>query len=153
MLLRGQHLAFQWPSRSRLPWLALALALMFVSAYSVFGLMGAVARISGWTGLPQYEAEIPKIRAEARWWETLAIVMPLLAALVLGFGKKSSVGSPGSESTTPLTYPAESQAEEWTAPIVRYFTRLGVSLLGTFGFLLCLFLLGFLLYKLGVRAS
>jgi hypothetical protein len=83
----------------------------------------------------------------------LAIVLPFFAALVLGFGKTSSAGAAGSRSAASLTYAAESQAEKWTAPIVRYFTRLVISLLGTFGFLLCLLLIGFVLYKLGVRAS
>ena|SRR5882724_1131746 len=153
MLVRTQPLAFQWPSKRRIRWVLVALALMFTSAYSIARLFAAIASVGALTGVPEYAREIPRIKAEAVWWETLAIVLPFFAALVLGFGKTSSAGAAGSRSAASLTYAAESQAEKWTAPIVRYFTRLVISLLGTFGFLLCLLLIGFVLYKLGVRAS
>lgn len=153
MLTRGQQLTFHWPSKNRMPWLLLSVASMFVSAYSVFGWTGAVGRIGGWTGLPQYAAELPRIQAEAERWELLAIVLPFFAALVLGFGKTSSPGSGGNQSTPSLRYPAESQAEKWAAPIVRYFTRLVISFLGSFGFFLFLLLIGFVFYKLGIHAG
>jgi len=126
---------------------------MFTSAYSLARLFAAVASVGALTGVPEYAREIPRIQAEAVWWETLAIVLPFVAALVLGLGKTSSAGSAGSGSTAFLTYPTESEAEKWTAPIVRYFTRLVISLLGTFGFLLCLLLIGFVFYKLRIHVG
>jgi len=153
MLLRGQHLAFQWPSKRRSPWLLVALALMFIAAYSIARLFAAIASVSTLTRVPEYAREIPRIQAAAAGWEELAIVLPFLAALVLGFGKTSSADSTGSERAASLTYPAESQAEKWTAPIVRYFTRLVISVIGTLGFVFCLFLLGLLFFKLGIRSN
>lgn len=153
MLVRGQHVPFQWPSRRRIPWLLVALAMMFTSAYSIARLFAAIGSVSALTGVPEYAREIPRIQAAAAGWEKLAIVLPFLAALVLSFGKASSVGSIRSGSRTSFTYPAESQAEKWTAPIVRYFTRLVISLLGTLGFLFCLLLIGFVLYKLRIHAG
>jgi len=152
MLVHGQPLAFQWPNKSRIPWLLAALALMFTSAYSVARLFAAAASVGALRGVPEYARQIPRIQAEAMWWETLAIVLPFFAALVLGLGKTSSAGSV-SGPTASLTYPVESQAEKWTAPIVRYFTRLAISLLGTFGFLLCLLLIGFVFYKLRIHVG
>src|SRR6266849_10867851 len=153
MLLRGQHLAFQWPSKRRIPWLLVALALMFIAAYSIARLFAAIASVSALTGVQEYAREIPRIQAAAAGWEKLAIVLPFLAALVLGFGKTSSADSTGRERAASLTYPAESQAEKWTAPIVRYFTRLVISVIGTLGFVFCLFLLGLLLFNLGIRSN
>jgi len=153
MLVHGQPLAFQWPNKSRIPWLLAALALMFTSAYSVARLFAAAASVGALRGVPEYARQIPRIQAEAMWWETLAIVLPFFAALVLGLGNTSSPGSAGNVSTASLTYTAESQAEKWTAPIVRYFTRLAISLLGTFGFLLCLLLIGFVFYKLRIHVG
>ena len=152
MLVHGQPLAFQWPNKSRIPWLLAALALMFTSAYSVARLFAAAASVGALRGVPEYARQIPRIQAEAMWWETLAIVLPFFAALVIGLGKTSSAGSV-SGPTASLTYPVESQAEKWTAPIVRYFTRLAISFLGTFGFLLCLLLIGFVFYKLRIHVG
>jgi len=153
MLLRGRHLAFQWPSKRRIPWLLVALALMFAAAYSIARLFAAIASVSALTGVPEYAREIPRIQAAAATWEKLAIVLPFLAALVLGFGKTTSADSIESERAASLTYPAESQAKKWTAPIVRYSKRLVISIMGTLGFAFCLFLLGLLLFKLGIRSN
>jgi hypothetical protein len=153
MLVRGRHVPFQWPSRRRIPRLLVASALMFTSAYSIARLFAAIGSVSALAGVPEYAREIPRIQAAAAGWEKLAILLPFLAALVLSFGKASSVGSTRSGSRTSLTYPAESRAEKWTAPIVRYFTRLVISILGTLGFLFCLLLIGFVLYKLRIHAG
>jgi hypothetical protein len=126
---------------------------MFIAAYSIARLFAAIASVSTLTGVPEYAREIPRIQAAAAGWEKLAIVLPFLAALVLGFGKTSSADSTGRERAASLTYPAESQAEKWTAPIVRYFTRLVISVIGTLGFVFCLFLLGLLFFKLGIRSN
>jgi hypothetical protein len=77
-------------SKERLAWLLLSTAAMFVSAYSFFGWLGTVGRISGWTGLPQYEAQIPRLRVQAEVWLGLAVASPFLAAWFLGLGRKSS---------------------------------------------------------------
>lgn len=146
MLVRG-HPVVSWSSRSHIPWLVLALGLMFVAAYSIARLFAAVASVSALTGLPEYAGKIAKIQAEATWWETMAVVLPFFAALVLCIPKIPSVVSGGRSSTPSLTYPAESQTEKWASPIVRYLTRLVISLLGIFGFLLWLLLVGFLLDK------
>jgi hypothetical protein len=153
MLIRGQHLAFQWPSKIRIPWLVVALALMFTSAYSIARLFAAIASVSALTGVQEYARQIPGIQAAAAGWEKLAVVLPFLAALVLGFGKTSLADSTGSERAASLTYLAESQAEKWTTPIARYFTRLAISVLGTIGFVFCLFLLGLLLCKIGIHSN
>jgi hypothetical protein len=120
---------------------------MFTSAYSIFRGLGVVGAVSGWIGLTQYEAGIPKLQREGEVWWWLAIALPWVAALLLGFGKEES--SPQIEHPGPPvdTCAAESKAEESTAPIVRYFTRLVISVLGTLGFALCLLLVDFLFYK------
>jgi hypothetical protein len=145
-------MVFRWPSKNRIPWLLVALGLMFTSAYSIARLFAAVALIGGWTGLPQHAADLPRIQAQAERWELLAILLPFFAALTLGFGKATPAISVSGPQVS-LTYPAESQAEKWTAPIVRYITRLVISLLGALGFLLCLLLIGFVLYKLRIHAG
>ena len=153
MLTAGQLLVIRWPSKRRAPWLLVALALMFTSAYSVARLFTAIASVSALIGVPEYARGIPRVQAESLWWETLAIVLPFFSALVLGFGTTPSADSAASGLSASLTYPAESETEKWTALIVRYFTRLVISLLGSFGFLLCLLLVGFVFYKLQIHAG
>src|SRR6266480_1071392 len=147
MLVRGHPIALHWLRTRRIALLLVAVGLMFTSAYSIFRWLGVVAAVSGWIGLPQYEAEIPKLQREGDVWRCLAIALPLVGALLLGLGKDET--SPQIEHAGPtlVTYPAESKAEDWTAPIVRYFTRLLISVLGTLGFALGLLLIGFLFYK------
>lgn len=48
---------FGFRGKRSLLWVLLALALMLSSAYCFFGWMSAVGRISGWIGLPKYEAK------------------------------------------------------------------------------------------------
>jgi hypothetical protein len=134
------------------PVVLVALALMFAAAYSIARLFAAIASVSALTGVPEYAREIPRIQAAAATWEKLAIVLPFLAALVLGFGKTTSAAIE-SERAVSLTYPAGSQTKKWTAPIVRYSKRLVISIMGTLGFAFCLFLLGLLLFKLGIRSN
>src|SRR6266446_4744205 len=75
--------------RNRLPWLILAIALMFGSA--IFGLlyMDAVGKISGWIGVPgpEYDGQVPRLQWYAGLWSSLALIFPFLAALLLGLGK------------------------------------------------------------------
>jgi hypothetical protein len=143
-------MVFRYPGKNQIPWLLVALALMFTSAYSIARLFADAAMIGGWTGLLEHAAELPRIQAEAARWELLAIALPFFAAVVIGFGKATlAISVRGPQAS--LTYPAESPTEKWTAPIVRYLVRLVVSVLGTFGFLLSLLLVGLVLYKLRIH--
>lgn len=144
---------FAFRNKRSLPWVLLALASMLSSAYCFFGWMSAVGRISGWTGLPQYEPQIPRLESQAKLWSALAIALPFVAALLLTFGKTASDKQPRADAPTSLTYRAESATEKRLAPILRYLGHLVVSLLGTLGFVVVLFLLGLLLHKLGVRSG
>lgn len=146
MLLHGHKITLQWPRKSRIPWLLLSFASMLVSAYSVFGWMDAVGRISGWTGLPQYEAQIPQFQTQARICSRLAIALPFVAAWFLGLGKKEVADQIEASGTMPVSYPPDSRP--WLAPVVRYAVRLAISILGTLGFTVGLFLVGLVLHKL-----
>lgn len=138
--------------KKRIAWLLLAFACMLSSAYCLFGWMGAVGRISGWIGLPEYESRVPQLEIRAKVWFALATGFPFVAALLLGFARRRGEHS-RSDSPAWLTYPAESAREKWLTPTIWYFEQLLISVLGTFGCFLGLFLLGFLLYKLGIRAG
>lgn len=110
----------------RLMWLLLSFAAMLAAAFAVFAWLGAVGRISGWTGLAQYQSQIPKQRVQAEIWLALAVALPFLGALFLWLGRqKQGKLSSGFE----------------------YGVRLGRSILGTIGFTLCLFLFELLLEK------
>jgi len=74
MLVRGHPIALHWPRTRRIAWLLVALGLMFTSAYSIFRWLGVVGAVSGWMGLPQYEAEVPKLQREGEVWWWLAIL-------------------------------------------------------------------------------
>ena len=111
-------------------WLSVSAIAMFASAFSIFGWLGAAGRISGWTGLPQYEAQIPHQRTQANVWETLALTLPFLAAVFVWLGR------------------CDSENRDEVPFGVQCGRCLGISILGTLGFVLCLFLLGELLHKL-----
>jgi len=145
--------SFAFRNKRGLLWLLLALASMLSSAYCFFGWMNAVGRISGWIALPQYQPQIPRLETEARVWSTLAITLPFVAAFMLGVRRRPSSVQPVADSATSLAYPTESVTEKWFAPMLRYFGQLAISLLGTLGFALGLFLLGLLLHKLGIRTG
>jgi len=137
-----------------MPWLLGALALMFVSAYSILKFYSIGSNVSGWIGLPQYAAQIPQIEAEARWWGRLGGVLPFLAAFLLGFGGNEierGLGRVEPTGETVVTYSAESH--EWLAAIVSYLLRLAVSAVGTLGFMVLLLLVLFVFYKLGIHTS
>jgi hypothetical protein len=78
---------------------------------------------------------------EVQWWKALALALPFLAALVLGLAAQGSTSSGPDESG------------RWSLPFERYLGRLAIAVLGTFGFTLCLCLIGFLVYKLEVRVN
>jgi len=138
-------------NKGRWAWLLLSAAAMFVSAYSVFGWMGAVGRISGWTGLPQYEAQIPGLRKEAEFWQGLIFAFPFLAAWLLGLGRNDHRNQSEISGAPTVTYPRDSHP--WISSIFEYGIRLGLSILGTLGFTLFLLFLGMLLDKLRLTAG
>jgi hypothetical protein len=109
-------------------WLAIltALALMFGSACFAGLWMHVVGRVSGWTGLPQYESQIPKLQWHGTLWESLTIVLPFLAAFVLGLGKR---------------VPSDEMSPAWSTLAFNYLVRLGLCVIGAIGFV---FLLGVL---------
>src|SRR5205814_5110734 len=103
---------FGFRDKKNLPWLLLAVASMFASAYCFFGWMSAAGRISGWRGLPQYEPQIPRLEIQARIWSTAAITLPFAAALLLSLGKRPSDQQLRGDPPTSLKYRAESLAEK-----------------------------------------
>ncbi len=126
--------ALRLPNISHLSLYILAFAAMFASAYLVFRWMDAISCISGWTGLTTYEADIPKLQMEATIWAWLAITLPFIAALLLWLRARYSVNL--------------NESRRCTSEIKRYLGDLGISVLGTIGFCLCLFLVGFFFQKL-----
>jgi hypothetical protein len=142
---------FERPTKKRLPWLLGALALMFGSAYSILRFFVAVDAVSNWIGLPQYAGQIPKIEAEGMRWGKLGVVLPFVAAFLLGFGRDEAdarLGSVEPSGRSIVTYSAKSH--EWIASIGSYSLRLAVSGLGTLGFVVLLLLFLFVRYKLNV---
>jgi hypothetical protein len=101
--------------------------------------------------LPQYEAQIPLLRAQAKVWQGSAIALPFVAAWILGLGRKHQLNQNEVPELASVTYARDSHT--WLSVVSEYAFRLGLSIVGTLGFALCLFLLGTLLYKLGVHKS
>jgi hypothetical protein len=126
----------------RLYWLLLSLALMFASAYFAMLCIGAVGTISGWIGLPAYAAALEKIQRQAQWWRALALVLPFVAASVLTLGRR--VGSVATEGSV--------ESRGLAGFFKQYVACLIASILGTLCFLLVLFLISLLLYKLGIHS-
>ena len=81
------HLSIR-SDRRRLAWFLISSALMFAAAYSVGRWLEVVGMISGWTGLPQYESEIPVLRVQAKFWETLALILPFVGAIFFWAGRR-----------------------------------------------------------------
>ena len=118
--------------KRRLAWLVSASVVMFACAYSAARSLGLVGTISGWTGLQQHEAEITRLRGQAEIWETLALTLPFLAAVLVWAGRQKRVSS-----------------DDVSGLLVECGVCLAASVLGTLAFLLCLFGLGMLIHKLG----
>jgi hypothetical protein len=66
----------------------IALSLMFGASCFAALWMDAVGRVSGWTGLPQYESKIPDLRWYGTLWESSAVCLLFIAAFVLGLGRR-----------------------------------------------------------------
>jgi hypothetical protein len=106
-------------------WLAVltAIAMMFGSACFIGLWMNVVGRVSGWTGLPQYESQIPKLEWYGTLWESLAIALLFAAAFVLGLGKR---------------VPSDEVPAAWSTLIFNFLVRLGFCIVGAIGFVLLL---------------
>ena len=116
----------------RLAWFLISGALMFASAYSVGRWLGAVGTISGWTGLPQHESEIPRLQVQARFWETLALVLPFVGGIFVWAGRQKPF-----------------DRSDIAGFVFECCLSVAASILGTIAFLLCILALGTLLHKLG----
>ena len=101
-----------------------AIAMMFGTACSAGLWMNAIGKVSGWTGLPQYENQIPKIQQYGTLWESLTIAILFIAAFTLGLGKR---------------VPSDEVPPAWRTHAFNYVIRLGLCLIGAIGFV---FLLG-----------
>jgi len=114
------------PSMRAKRWIAVltAIALMFGAACFAGLWMNVIGRVSGWTGLPQYESRIPTLQSNGALWESLAIALLFVAAFVLGLGRPVL-----SDEAPPA----------WSTLVVSFLVRLGLSTVGAIGFI---FLLG-----------
>jgi hypothetical protein len=82
--------------------------------------------------LSQYQSEIPKQRVQAEVWLALAVALPFLGAWFLWLGRQE----PGKFSSG-----------------FEYGIRLGMSILGTLGFTLCLLVFEVLLGKFDLHIN
>jgi hypothetical protein len=138
--------------KNRLPWLILAIALMFASAICGLLYVGAVGKISGWIGLPQYEGYLPRLQWYAGLWSCLALVFPFLAALLLGLAKGAGPRQVDTDRPSVITETVVSR--EWTAitTVLKYLLRVAISALASVTFMAVFISVVLLLEKLGVRA-
>ena len=138
--------------RNRLPWLILAIALMFGSAICGLLYMDAVGKISGWIGLPEYEGYLPRLQWHASLYVGLAVLFPFLAALLLGLGKGAVPRHEATSQTRIITAPEVSN--EWTmvTPVLAYLLRVAVSAFASLVFIVVFVLVVVLLQKLGLHA-
>jgi hypothetical protein len=104
--------------------LAVAVALVIGAGCSASLWMDAMGKVSGWTGLPQYQDEIPKLRMFAMVWGPLSIALISIAAFVLGLGKRK---------------PTDENSPAWSTVVYNYLLRFGLCTIGAIGFI---FLLG-----------
>jgi hypothetical protein len=149
MQFGGQMLVFQWPNKSRIPWIVGAIVSMFGSAYSIGRLMGIAAFVSAWTGTPKYAEEIAKLNAQAIWWVASAIALLFLAAVFLGLGRQ--VNSDHVELAL-TTVPMDSdEPDEWIIVVMRFIGRLAISILGTLAFIFVQLLISYLFLSTNPR--
>ena len=109
-----------WAARKGRMWQILAIALMFGAAYCTISWLQAVGKIGPLTGLSQYTAQVHKLQALTALWVGLSLILPFLAATLLGLSAQS---------------------------VHRYLGRLLISVLGTVAFTICLRVVGHLLRK------
>jgi hypothetical protein len=120
--------------RNRLPWLILAIALMFGSAICGLLYMDAVGKISAWIGRPEYEGYIPRLRWHAGLWSGLAVSFPFLAALLLG---RKGAGPHQAKTSRTLVITAPEVSHEWSVATtaLAYLLRVAVSAVASLGFM------------------
>lgn len=112
-------------------WFLISGALMFAAAYSVGRWLAALGTISGWTGLPQHESEIPNLLVQERFWEALALILPFAGAIFVWVGRQKPF-----------------DRTDIAGFVLECCLCVAASILGTIAFLLCMLALGTLLYKL-----
>jgi hypothetical protein len=122
--------------KRRLAWFLISGALMFASAYSVARWLGAVGTISGWTGLPQHESEIPRLQVQASFWATAALILPFVGAIFVWAGRQKPF-----------------DRSDIAGFVFECCLCVAVSILGTTAFMLCILALETLLMKLGWHPS
>src|ERR1700722_6177245 len=120
----------------RLAWFVISGALMFASAYSVGRWLGAVGMISGWTGLSQYQSEIPRLQVQASFWGTLALILPFLGAISVWAGRHKRF-----------------DGNDIAGFVFECCLCVAASILGTIACMLCMLVLETLLHKLGWHPS
>ena len=124
--------------RNRLPWLLMAVVLMFASAICGLLYMDAVGKISGWIGVPglEYEGQVPRLQWYAGLWSGLALVFPFLAALLLGLGKRAGPSHAETSHASVITGPEVSH--EWTGQCYSHVSapgsHLGACIFGFHGY-------------------
>jgi len=120
-----------------------AIAVMLIGAYSTILWMNAVGAISSWRGLPEYEPKIASLQKQAELSLPLAIILPFIAAFLLGALRTEGhtrVSNENRDEQSIATY-SDRRSREWFAPIVAYLLQLAISVAGT---LILVFLLHFL---------
>jgi|SRR5215471_18184650 len=113
-------------------WFLISAVFMLASADAVGRWLGIIGTISGWIGLPQHEAEIPRLRVQAEILETLALTSTFLAAVFFWTGRQKPFNR-----------------DDPAGFVFECGVCIAASILGTLVFLLCLLVLVMLLHKLG----
>jgi hypothetical protein len=148
----GQAFSIRKFNKKRALWALGSLALMFGAAYSFVRYLVIGSTVGDWIGLPQYAAQIPRLEREGAWFAVLAVVLPFIAAPLLGFVTAPQVESVMTEVRGPISYPVESRSERWSTLSIRYLLCLGASFFGSLVLVWILFLVSFLLFKLRIHA-
>src|SRR5689334_20385325 len=138
--------------RNRLPWLILAIALMVGSTICGLLYMDALGKIGNWTGLPEYQGYIPKLRWYAGLWSALAVSFPFLAAFLLGLGKGAGPRQAETSRTSVITAPEVSQEWSVATAVLAYLLRVAISAVASFAFIVVFILAVVLLQKLCLHA-
>jgi hypothetical protein len=127
----------RWPSKKRLAWLLASFLLMFGSALAFLRWVTIGFVVGDWIGLPQYAGQIPKLQTEGACCLCIGVVLPLLAAIFLGFGKAKDAGDANDAGSAPIGRLPVSYLDDsrkLLAPVATYLLRLIISGAGTFGF-------------------
>lgn len=124
----------------------LAVVAMFAAAYSASIWLGTSATISGWAGIEKHQSEIASLKVRAAGWLVLAISLQFVSALLLGVRKDK-----GGEVASP-THQRRISLAVVLACLRGYGRRVLISLLGTLGFAVLLFSIGWIMFVFGRSA-